>query len=34
MRSEGNAPKYGEPTVGCSFMTMFQKTSRFSSRIF
>jgi len=29
MRSEENAPKYGEPTVGFSFTTMLQHTSQF-----
>jgi hypothetical protein len=32
MWSEGNTPKIGETTVGFSFMTMFQHTSRFRSR--
>jgi len=34
MRSEGNAPKNTEPTVGFSFTTMLQHTSRLWSRIF
>ena len=29
MRSEGNAPKYGEPRVGFCFTTMLQNTRRF-----
>jgi hypothetical protein len=29
MRSEGNAPKYGEPSVGFCFTTMFQHAGRF-----
>jgi len=33
MRTEGNAPKNGEPTVGFSFTTMLQHTGRFWSRI-
>jgi hypothetical protein len=28
MRSEGNAPKYGEPTAGFSFTTMLQHSGR------
>ena len=33
MRSEGNARKNGEPTVGLSFTTMLQRTGRFRFRI-
>jgi len=33
MRSEGNAPKNGEPTVGFYFSTMLQHIGRFWSRI-
>jgi hypothetical protein len=33
MRSEGNAPENGEPTVGFSFTTMLQNTGLFSSSI-
>ena len=33
MRSEGNAPKSGKPTVGFSFTTMLQHTSWIWSRI-
>jgi len=29
MRSEGNAPKNGDPTVGFSFTTMLQHTGRY-----
>ena len=34
MRSEENEPKNGEPTVGFSFVTVFQHTGRFWLRIF
>jgi hypothetical protein len=34
MRSERNAPKNGEPTVRFSFVTVFQHTGRFWSKIF
>jgi hypothetical protein len=33
MRSEGNAPKNGEPTVGFSITTMLHHTGRFWSMI-
>jgi transposase len=34
MRSEGNDPKIGEPTVGFSFTEMLQHTSRFRLKDF
>jgi hypothetical protein len=34
MRSEGNAPKNGEPSVGFPSATMLQHTSRFWAKIF